>query len=59
MAISSTAPPITGSSSLRRSDDRSAGVRRAQPNRIQDRMRRLATALPQFDALGAILRTTS
>ena len=53
MAISSTAPPITGSSSLRRSDDRSAAVRRAQPNRIQDRMRRLATAAHSIRRFGS------
>src|SRR5215467_1500128 len=53
MAISSTAPPITGSSSLRRSDGRSAPVRRAQPKRIRGRIRRLATAPPSFRRFGS------
>src|SRR6516225_10787065 len=52
MAISSTAPPITGSSSLRRSDGRSAPIRRAQPKLVKDRMRRLATAASSIRCFG-------
>src|SRR4029077_11079025 len=53
MAISSTAPPITGSSSLRRSDGRSAPVQRVQSKCIQDRMRRLATAAYSIRRFGS------
>src|SRR5262245_2018548 len=53
MAISSTAPPITGSNSLRRSDGRSAPVRRVQSKCIQDRMRRLATGAHSIRRFGS------
>src|SRR4029434_285368 len=45
--------PITGRSSLRRSDGRRAPVRRDRPKRIQDRMRRLTTATPSFRRFGS------